>query len=111
MYETFTLANKNAVSVEKTLNDKIVRNALNVYLKHYELYNVNTVYSYFWIATASPVNATTSPVRPCDYWEFTCSNGRCVNNGFRCDGHDNCGDGSDERGCCEYLTLYLSSRE
>ena len=46
-----------------------------------------------------PANATTAPSRPCHFWEFTCVNGRCINNGYKCNDVDNCGDGSDERGC------------
>ncbi|XP_068685727.1 uncharacterized protein [Montipora foliosa] len=53
-----------------------------------------------YCATTSTSNATTPfSRRLCYYWEFTCSNGRCVNNGYRCDGQDNCGDNSDEVGC------------
>lgn len=30
---------------------------------------------------------------------FKCDNGKCVPNAQKCDGKDNCGDGSDEGGC------------
>lgn len=33
----------------------------------------------------------------CKGGSFTCSNARCINEGFACDGIDNCGDNSDEK--------------
>ena len=36
---------------------------------------------------------------------FTCDNGRCVTNASKCDGVDDCGDASDERGCSD-VTCY-----
>uniref|UniRef100_A0A672F823 Uncharacterized protein n=1 Tax=Salarias fasciatus TaxID=181472 RepID=A0A672F823_SALFA len=35
----------------------------------------------------------------CDRGEFLCAGGRCILYLHRCDGHDDCGDLSDERGC------------
>lgn len=35
----------------------------------------------------------------CDEGEFLCAGGRCILYLHRCDGHDDCGDFSDERGC------------
>ena len=32
----------------------------------------------------------------CPLNTFNCSNGRCIANLLRCDGEDDCGDGSDE---------------
>ncbi|CAD5125315.1 DgyrCDS13558 [Dimorphilus gyrociliatus] len=37
--------------------------------------------------------------RTCSHFEFTCSNGHCINNTYTCDGYDNCGDFSDELVC------------
>uniref|UniRef100_A0A8C6QUZ8 Low-density lipoprotein receptor-related protein 2 n=1 Tax=Nannospalax galili TaxID=1026970 RepID=A0A8C6QUZ8_NANGA len=37
--------------------------------------------------------------RSCAEDEFTCGNGRCVREIFRCDRHNDCGDYSDERSC------------
>lgn len=35
----------------------------------------------------------------CDEGEFLCAGGHCILYLHRCDGHDDCGDFSDERGC------------
>ncbi|XP_039523070.1 kunitz-type protease inhibitor 1-like [Pimephales promelas] len=42
----------------------------------------------------------------CGEDQFKCSNGCCVNKEFECDGHQHCGDGSDETNC-EQLTKSL----
>ena len=36
----------------------------------------------------------------CDYWQLKCeSDGICVDNRRRCDGENDCYDGTDEQGC------------
>ena len=35
----------------------------------------------------------------CDSNEFTCQNGNCIRDSWKCDGDNDCGDGSDERDC------------
>ena len=35
----------------------------------------------------------------CSHSEFTCNNGRCVDERGRCDNIDDCGDSSDENNC------------
>lgn len=39
----------------------------------------------------------------CDSGQFLCDNDVCVPNDNRCDGHDQCGDNSDESGCCKWI--------
>ena len=40
---------------------------------------------------------------PCADDKFSCANQRCIVAHWKCDGEDDCGDDSDERGCRKYL--------
>lgn len=40
---------------------------------------------------------------------FHCSNGNCINEAFRCDKQDDCGDSSDEIDCPANCNFYLAS--
>lgn len=44
----------------------------------------------------------------CSADEFSCDNGNCVLDDQRCNGEDNCGDGSDERDCREIYLLIIN---
>ncbi|KAH1029275.1 hypothetical protein HUJ05_002540 [Dendroctonus ponderosae] len=47
--------------------------------------------------------------RACPTGSFHCSNGNCINEKFKCDKQDDCGDNSDELDCAQNCNFYLAS--
>ena len=40
-----------------------------------------------------------SPTQECSSDEFTCDNGNCIDQEWKCDGENDCMDGTDEKDC------------
>jgi len=64
--------------------------------------------SVFQICIASTVTSCMLHVIPmhvfptaCSSSQWMCSNGQCISAYNRCDGDQECSDGSDEHGCCK----------
>jgi len=47
--------------------------------------------------------------KACPTGSFHCSNGACINEKFKCDKQDDCGDNSDELDCAQNCNFYLAS--
>ena len=52
-----------------------------------------------WDLTYLPHVTHFTEAEGCSPYEFTCANGRCIDDRRRCDEKDDCGDGTDEAGC------------
>ncbi len=49
-----------------------------------------------------------SSVNPCEVGQTPCYSGQCIPSEDVCNGQDDCGDGSDEEGCCMYSTCTIT---
>lgn len=45
--------------------------------------------------------------KTCGPQHFQCNNNRCIDLKWKCDGDNDCGDSSDEIGCCKYYSVPL----
>lgn len=66
-------------------------------MQSWELGTCESLLPFMCKATACPVNSV------------HCSNGACVNQAFKCDGNDDCGDGSDELDCPAQCNYHMQS--
>ena len=77
------------------------------------MYSVVKMYMYIYIPLLMLMRCAID--MGCLSYEFTCDNGRCKPQSYRCDQIDDCGDNSDEKGCgmymlCAVTVLYMEAR-
>ena len=68
-----------------------VSSSMNYTYYHYHYYFNQVIY--FLVTLVLFINIG------CDSNEFTCQNGNCIRDSWKCDGDNDCGDRSDERNC------------
>ena len=58
-----------------------------------------------WFLFIKLGNANGTTPYPCADNQFSCANEKCILARWKCDGEDDCGDYSDEKGCRKYKNI------
>ena len=64
----------------------------------------------FLLATPPPTTTAITLSPACEYYEFHCGSGECIDVRRRCDGHSDCSNNADEENCGKtcVILMYIS---
>jgi len=87
----------NKMSCEESLKDRGNRDFCST---NKEIFEEACCVTFSQKCTGTTATATTAkPKSNCKSWQFTCDNGKCTSESYKCDGDNDCEDWSDERNC------------